>query len=77
MQHMSLLCSKRDRAMWCQKTCRIQQYDPYSSCVSYQAPQVLDFQMRHRNIQARTQQFAQMGGNASLAGKMAVGKLIM
>ena len=33
--------------------------------------------MRHRNIQARTQQFAQMGGSASLAGKMAVGKLIM
>ena len=37
----------------------------------------LDFQMRHRNIQARTQEFSQMGGSASLAGKMAVGKLIM
>ena len=37
----------------------------------------LDFQMRHRNIQARTQEFAQMGGSASLAGKMAVGKLLM
>ena len=33
--------------------------------------------MRCRNIQARTQEFAQMGGSASLAGKMAVGKLIM
>ena len=37
----------------------------------------LDFQRRHRNIQARTQEFAQMGGSASLAGKIAVGKLIM
>ena len=37
----------------------------------------LDFQMRCRNIQARTQEFAQMGGSASLAGKMTVGKLIM
>ena len=37
----------------------------------------LDFQMRHRNIQARTQEFAQMEGSASLAGKMAVGKRIM
>ena len=33
--------------------------------------------MRHRNIQARTQESAQMGVSASLAGKMAVGKLIM
>ena len=37
----------------------------------------LDFQMRCRNIQAKTQEFAQMGGSASLAGKMAVGNLIM
>ena len=37
----------------------------------------LDFQMRCRNIKARTQEFARMGGSASLAGKMAVGKLIM
>ena len=37
----------------------------------------LYFQMRHRNIQARTQEFAQMGGTASLAGKMAVGNLII
>ena len=37
----------------------------------------LDFQMRCRNIQAGTQELAQMGGSASLAGKMAVGKLIM
>ena len=37
----------------------------------------LDFQMRCRNIQARTQEFTQKGGTASLAGKMAVGNLIM
>ena len=37
----------------------------------------LDFQMRRRNIQARTREFAQKGGTASLAGKMAVGNLIM
>ena len=33
--------------------------------------------MRCRNTQARTQEFAQMGGSASLVGKMAIGKLIM
>ena len=37
----------------------------------------LDFQMWHRNIQARTQEFSQKGGTASLAGKMAVGNLII
>ena len=36
----------------------------------------LDFQMRCRNIQARTQEFTQKGGSASL-GKMAVGNLII
>ena len=36
----------------------------------------LDFQMRCRNIQARTQEFTQMGGTASLSGKMAVGNLL-
>ena len=37
----------------------------------------LDFQMRHQNIQARTQEFTQKGGTASLAGKIAVGNLII
>ena len=36
----------------------------------------LDFQMRHRNIQARTQEFAQMGGSASLAGKWQLENLL-